>query len=167
MISAIVYSSETGSCERYAKMLAEELKVPAKPLKYCESDRFDQVVYVGWLMAGKITGLDKAREKMHVCAVVQVGMGPAGPEKADEGRNKNKLPAEVAFFCKQGAFHMDKLPLPLRLAMTMMNKKLKAELEQKSGLDAQEQALYKMVTTGDGEPAEWNVDDVVAWCRQH
>ena len=49
----IVYTSNTGFTERYARMLAEETGLPC----YCleESPRGGSAIYLGWLMAGTVS----------------------------------------------------------------------------------------------------------------
>lgn len=165
MISAIVYSSLTGSCEKYAKLLSAKLHVPASPLKKAYVRSGGRVIYIGWLFAGKIVGLKKAAELFDIAAVVQVGMGPVTDGGADICRENNAIAGDVEVFCRQGAFDLNKLPLPLKLIMKLKNKEIASRLEAKGQLNEQEQATYKMATTGVGEPAEWKVDDIVEWAK--
>ena len=166
MISAIVYNSKTGSCERYAKELSHKLVIPCYA-QGCFRPRADaKVIYVSWIMAGKVVGLSKAVKKMDVGAVVAVGMAPAGKKAAEAMRQASGLPAHVGFFLVQGGFHIDKLPLPMKLIMRWKVKDIAARLEEKkrtAPLSAQEQATYEMAKRGDGEPAAWDVDEIVAW----
>ena len=168
MISAIVYNSKTGSCKKYAEMLSAKLAVPAFPYGDSHVRQEGQVIYVSWVMAGSVVGYAKAAKEMSIAAVVAVGMAPVAENSVESGRSKNKIPADVAFFCRQGGFHMDKLPRPMRMIMKLKVKDIAKQLESKKAsgsLDAQEQAMYRMATTGVGEPAEWKVDDIVAWAK--
>ncbi len=165
MIDIVVYTSGTGSCEKYAKILSEKLNIPAVTLEEVGALPGKKVLYIGWLMAGKVVGLEKARGKFLVSAVVQVGMAPVSEERTRAAKEKNRITPEMAFFCKQGAFHMSQLSGPMKVAMKVICKKLEGDLKKKPALNEQERALYRMVTTGDGEPADWNVDDIVAWCK--
>ena len=74
MIDAIVYSSLSGSCEEYAHRMSAALHVPffTEQSHICPTGR--KVVYIGWLLAGKVVGLDKAKERYNVVGVVSVGM---------------------------------------------------------------------------------------------
>lgn len=166
MISAIIYNSKTGSCEKYAQLIANGLTLP--PKKMGSPVRHDgQIVYVGWTFAGSIVGLKKAMQKYNVAAAVQVGMGAVSEKSADFVRQKNGLPETVKVFCRQGGFHMDKLPLPFRLIMKVKNKQIAAGLEKKGQLNEQEQALLNMAKTGSGEPASWDVSDIVDWAKHN
>lgn len=165
MISAIVYNSLTGSCEKYAHLLSAALHVPAFPLGREKVRSGGEVIYIGWLFAGKLTGYRKAAQKLSIAAVVQVGMGAVSEGSADFCREKNAVPAETAIFCRQGAFNLNKLPLPLKLIMKVKNKSIVSRLDAKGQLNEQEQALYVMASTGVGQPAQWEIDDIVAWAK--
>lgn len=165
MISAIIYNSLTGSCEKYANLLSAALHVPAKPLgDFVRPD--GQVIYIGWTFAGKIVGYKKAAAKYDLAAVVQVGMAGGGENSAETARAQNRVPSCVKVFSLQGGFYIAKLPLPLRMIMKVKNKEIAAGLLKKASRDARDQALLTMATTGTGDPASWNVDEVVAWGRE-
>lgn len=169
MFSAIIYNSCTGSCKRYAELISKELSIPAVDLKKA-SGVSGKVLYIGWLMAGSIMGYKKAKEKYSVAAVAQVGMAPVTESSEAQGRQNNDISPDVPLFCLQGGFDINKLPLHFRLMMKLMNKniaeKLRAKAE-KTELNAQEKATLKMAETGVGEPAAWNIDDVIEWCKAH
>lgn len=167
MFSAVVYNSCTGSCKKYAELISEQLGVPAVEFGKARVAGEGKVVYIGWLFAGKIKDCDKALQMYDVGAVVQVGMAPVRDDSEKESRRKNAIKAELPLFCLQGGFNINKLPLPLKLMMKLKNKEIAATLRQKAELTEQERATLKMAETGVGEPAEWCVDDVVAWCKAH
>lgn len=54
-MEAVVYTSNTGSTEHYAKLLGDELRMPvyseeeAKKYLYTGAE----IIYLGWIMAGK------------------------------------------------------------------------------------------------------------------
>jgi len=163
MFSAIIYNSLTGSCKKYAELLSARLHVPAKPMgDYVRPD--GKVIYIGWTFAGKIVGYQKAAKKYDIGAVVQVGMAGGGENSAEAAAAQNSIPACVKVFSVQGGFYMDKLPLPLRLIMKLKNKQIAAGMMKKADRDAREQALLTMASTGTGDPASWNVDEIVTWC---
>ena len=62
-MKAVVYTSQTGFTAWYARLLAEKAGLPAIPLERAarELGRQDGVVFLGWLCAGRISGLKKAR----------------------------------------------------------------------------------------------------------
>lgn len=164
MVSAVVYNSLTGSCEKIAQEISRAVHVPAKPTgEYVRPE--GQIIYVGWTFAGKVVGLGKAMKKYNVAAVVQVGMGAVSDESAAFTREKNQIPQGVAVFCMQGGFNINKLPLPFKLIMKMKNKDIVARLQKKASLNEQELALLTMASTGVGQPANWDVSQIVAWAQ--
>lgn len=167
MFTAVVYNSCTGSCKKYAELIAEQLGINAVEFGKAKGLGDGKVVYVGWLFAGKIMGLDKAFDMYDIGAVCQVGMGAVNEDSEKIGREKNGLKPEMPLFCLQGGFDLKKLPLHYRLMMTLMNKNIAKRLNEKGELNEQEKATLRMAETGYGEPASWCVDDVVAWCKEH
>lgn len=168
MINAIVYNSKTGSCERYARELSRALHIPCYSLDKAPVRSDAQVILVSWVMAGMVMGYKKAAKKLNVAAVVAVGMAPASEKSAAAIREKSQLPADVAVFSKQGAFHLNKLPAPMKLIMKLKVKDIQKQLDAKKAgapLNAQEEALYKMAVTSEGEPASWDVSDIVTWAK--
>lgn len=167
MISAIIYSSTTGSCKKYAEKLSAALHVPAFDAKKVYTPKGREVIYVGWLFAGKVVGLEKAMKDYDVAAVVQVGMSVSGPEANAACREKNALDASVEVFSLQGRFNLNGLPLPLKLIMKIKNKDIVKRLNAvaaKGALTPAQQATLKMAETGYGEPATWDgVQVVIDW----
>ena len=60
MKSIVVYESRYGSTERYAKWIGEELNCKVSKIKDVSIDEllnYDNIVFGGWLEAGKIKGI--------------------------------------------------------------------------------------------------------------
>lgn len=164
MISAIVYNSLTGSGEKYAKLLSKELHIPAKPMgEYVRSDA--QVLFVGWLFAGKVIGYSKARKLYNITAVAAVGMSGGNPGVAEAARAASSIPFPVKVFSLQGGFYMDKLPAPYRVIMKLKNKDIAKRLLAKDELNEREKALLNMARTGSGDPASWDISEIVDWYK--
>lgn len=165
MVNAIVYSSCTGSCKKYAQLISDATNLPAYSLKEFKQQKNKRpIAYVGWLFGGMIVGLNKARRSGRVEAVCQVGMGPDMPALEGIARQKNRLNDKtVPVFYLQGSFNLNKLPLPMKLIMKKKTQEIAAGLEMKGTLSTQEQATYNMAKNGFGEPAEWDISKFVAW----
>lgn len=166
MISAIIYTSTTGSCKKYAEKLSAALHVPAFDVKKSYTPKGREVIYVGWLFAGKVVGLSKAMKDYDVVAVVQVGMADNAAAEAT-CREKNGLASGVQVFSLQGRFDLNGLPLPLKLIMKIKIKDIAKRLNAKAAkaaLTPAEQACLKMAENGEGEPATWDgVQTVINW----
>ena len=169
MIRAIIYNSQTGSCKRYAEELSRKLVLPAYALGQQPAIKGGEVIYVSWVMAGTVVGYSKVKKQLPVAAVCAVGMAPVTDGSVAFGREKNRVPDSVGYFCLQGGFNINKLPLPMNLIMRLKVKDIAKKLEfkrMKAPLSAQEQATYVMATTGSGDPASWDVSPIVAWFKQ-
>ena len=163
MATAIVYHSQTGSCKRYAELLSARLHLPCYADGRAPVRPDTEVIYVGWTMAGKVAGLAKARKRYRLAGVVQVGMSPVGPDSVEQGRSANRLPASIPFFVLQGGFHMRLLPGGMQLVMKPICAKLLKDLSRakaQRSLNPAEQALYTMVSTGEGAPPSWDVSEI-------
>ena len=150
MIDAIVYSSLSGSCEEYAHRMSAALHVPffTEQSHICPTGR--KVVYIGWLLAGKVVGLNKAKERYNVVGVVSVGMGAPAANAEEVCRKKNGLGTDIAVFPLQGRFDLKRLPLPYRLIMKVKIKDIAKRLNAKAAkttLTPAEQACLTMAAS--------------------
>ena len=165
MVSAIIYNSQTGSCKRYAQNLSAALHLPVYPQSACPARPGAEVIFVSWALAGKAVGLKHILADYDLAGLVQVGMSPVYPGSEAAVRKANSLGAGIKVFCRQGAFHMDKLPLPFKLIMKLKCREIAGKLAKKAQLSEAEQALYRMASTGEGEPPTWDVADIASAFR--
>lgn len=102
-ISAVVYTSHTGFTRRYAQWLARRAGLPLHELGGADApERGAQVVYLGWLCAGSVKGLKKARKKWNVRCVCAVGMSPAEEGLAEKLRKESGLVGAPLFYLRGG-----------------------------------------------------------------
>ena len=95
----IVYSSNTGYTEQYAKLLGKALDMPSYQLgNVPKCHKGAEVIYLGWLFAGSIVGYKKCAHKYRVRCVAGVGMSSQTPEMASGLRAAMKIPDSVAVF---------------------------------------------------------------------
>ena len=108
--NAIVYTSNTGYTAQYARLLGEKTGPPVYSLAEAGAKlpAGNCVIYLGWLMAGKVQGYAKAAKRYRVAAVCGVGMGATGSQLADV-RKANSLGNDLPLFTLQGGFDMGKL----------------------------------------------------------
>lgn len=164
MISAVVYNSLTGSCEKYAKLISAALHVPAVPMGgYVRSD--GKVLYIGWARAGSIYGYARAAKKYDVAGAVLVSMSPASEGNLAAARKADNIGEDVKLFNVQGGFNMDKLPVPYKFIMRIINKKIAQRIASLPSPTEAELATLKMARDGKGEPASWNIDEIVNWAK--
>lgn len=131
MKTIVIYTSQTGFTQKYAKWIGERLDAELltladtrkKPEDYFE--QADALIFGGWAMAGKVSGvkwfldrIEKWKEKK--LAIFCTGGSPNDNPEVD-GFLKTALSEEQQkhakiFFCQAG-INYDKMKLPSRLAM--------------------------------------------------
>ncbi len=152
----IVYTSNAGSTERYAKMLSEKTGIPAFELSNAESTD-NEVIYFGWVMAGDIQGLSQAREKFgNIKAVVAVGMMPSEKSK-EEAKGKNKITEE--FFYLPGEFNIKKLKGMYKMMMNMMLRMMKSKVKESD--DPNDQKALELFEKGFDGVKEENLEKLI------
>ena len=64
-MNAIIYTTHTGSTERYARLLAQKTGLPAYSLAEAKKQVFAgaEVIYLGWIMAGSVKGYAEAAKR--------------------------------------------------------------------------------------------------------
>jgi len=104
-MNAIIFTTNTGSTERYAKLLAQKTGLPAYSLAEAKKRVLAgaEVIYLGWIMAGSVKGYAEAAKRYQVRTVCAVGMGQTGTQ-ADSVRKKSGIPADIPLFTLQGNF---------------------------------------------------------------
>ena len=164
--TGIVYTSNTGYTEKYAKLLGEQLGLPGFSAEQADSlPEGTEVLYLGWLMAGVVKGYKKAAQRFSVAAVCGVGMGPAGSQDSDVRKN-NAIPQEVPVFTLQGGFDRTKLHGIYRFMMGVMIKVMGSSRRKKENRTPEEDAMLEMVTNGGNFVDVRQLDGVIAWYRQ-
>lgn len=65
LMNAIIYTTNTGSTERYARLLAQKTGLPAYSLAEAKKQVFAgaEVIYLGWIMAGSVKGYAEATKR--------------------------------------------------------------------------------------------------------
>jgi hypothetical protein len=164
LVSAIYYSSQTGHTRQYARLLAEALSLPWYDMaRRVPAPKSREVIYMGWLFAGKVKGYEKAAKENRVKAVCATGMSPPSDKLTESIRAANKIPADVPVFYMQGGFNMKALPLPLRGIMYFKNKSIAAGLRKVDAMNAHQAATFRMTQKAYSAVDRKNLDPVIAW----
>lgn len=165
--NAIVYTSNTGYTQQYAKLLGEKMGLPVYSLDEAMEKlaRGNAMIYFGWLMAGKVQGYAKASRRYRVTAVCGVGMGATGSQ-TQELRKANALPASMPVFTLQGGFDMARLRGAYKLMMTVMVKTAGKGLAEKQDRTPDEDAMLELMLHGGSRVSEENLAAVWEWYQQ-
>ncbi|MBQ4066197.1 MAG: hypothetical protein IJD22_01010 [Clostridia bacterium] len=161
-MEAIVYTSNTGYSEQYARLLGEKTNLPVYSLSESGAEKGTSVIYIGWLMAGFVSGYDKAKKRYSVEAIIGVGMGETGTQ-LEAVRKNNKVPGSVPVFVLQGGFDMNKLKGIYKFMMKLMVKKLKKDYDGRTDLSEGEEAIVDMLYNGGSYVNEKHLDKVLEW----
>ena len=157
---AIVYTSNTGYTERYAKMLGEKTGLPVYALKEVgkKLEKGTPIIYLGWLMAGSVKGYNKAAKKYEVCAVCGVGLSDTGAMQEDV-RKAHNLPGEMPVFTVQGGMDLDKLRGINKMMIQMLTKSMTSKKDRTEGED---RMVYLLQNGGD-YVSEEHLTAVLEW----
>lgn len=163
-MKAIIYTTQTGSTERYAKLLVHETGLPAYTLAEAKKAVLPggSVIYLGWIMAGCIKGYAAAARRYSVCAVCGVGMGQTGTQE-DSVRKKTAVPANIPLFTLQGGFNVKKLHGIYRLLMEIMVKTAGRGLAAKENRTQEENDMLDMMLNGGKRVRFENLRAVFNW----
>ena len=155
-VSAIVYTSNSGFTAQYATLLSHQTGLPLHRLEESTLPRGTQVLYLGWLCAGKIQGLKKAAARYQVEAVCAVGLAP----ECDLGKlaGDNHW-TELPLFYLRGGYSPARVRGKYKMMMTMM----KAILSKKT--DPQSREALEAIERG----ADWvsapQLEPVLNWLQ--
>lgn len=165
-MNAIIYTTNTGSTERYAKLLAHETGLPAYSLAEAKKKVVSgtEVIYLGWIMASSVKGYAEAAKHYKVRAVCAVGMGQTGTQ-TDVVREKNNIPARIPLFTLQGNFNVKKLHGAYRLMMDIMIKTAGKGLANKQDRTPEEDDMLDMMIHGGERVSVDNLSTVLDWYR--
>lgn len=166
-MKAIVFTSNSGFTKRYAELLAAETGLPVYELKKARGklSAGEEIIYLGWLMAGIVKGYKKAAKRYRVKAVCAVGMARPSDKIIDEIREKHQI-TDAGVFYLQGGFDMEKLHGVYKFMMKTMAKTIGKELEAKADKTDEEAEMLDMYKNGRDMVRPDNLSEVIAWYRR-
>ena len=163
-MNAIIYTTNTGSTERYARLLAERTGLPVYSLIEAKKmvSTGAEVIYLGWIMAGSVKGYAVATKRYKVRAVCAVGMGQTGTQ-TDSVRKKSEIPADIPLFTLQGNFDVKKLRGVYRPMMEIMVKTAGKALAEKTDRTPEEDDMLDMMLHGGERVKAEHLRAVLDW----
>ena len=166
-MEAIIYTTNTGSAEQYAKMLAEQTGLPVFSMEEAKSEveEGSEIIYLGWIMAAQVKGYKTAAKKYKIRAVCAVGMEKTGT-RTEEIRKKTFVPAEVPLFTLQGNFNVKKLHGFYRLMVSMMVKMVTKQLVAKTDRTQRENEMLEIMLQGGENVRKENLAEVLDWYKR-
>lgn len=166
-MEAIIYTTNTGSAEQYAKMLAEQTGLSVFSMEEAKSEveEGSEIIYLGWIMAAQVKGYKTAAKKYKIRAVCAVGMEKTGT-RTEQIRKKTFVPAEVPLFTLQGNFNVKKLHGFYRLMMSMMVKMVTKQLVAKTDRTQRENEMLEIMLQGGENVRKENLAEVLDWYKR-
>ena len=154
MKAIVIYNSQTGFTERYARWIAEATGAACLALSEAKKksmEAYEAIIYGGWACAGGISKLgwfkgnmDKWADKKLI--VFCVGGSPIDNPEIIPALKQNFKESElekVSIFYCPGGFNYEKVSAPSKLMMKMFVKALKAK---KDKTEADEE-MIKMISS--------------------
>ena len=162
--NSIVYTSNTGFTRQYAMLLGEKTGLPVYSLEEAGQRLTpgNTIVYLGWLMAGKVQGYAKASARYHVAVVCGVCMGATGSQIEDV-RKTNAIGSGLPVFTLQGGFDMAKLRGVYKLMMKVMAKTVGKKLAEKKVRTPEEDEMLELMVHGGSRVREEYLTEIVDW----
>ena len=163
-MDAIVYTSNTGFTEKYAKLLGGKLFLPVYSLEEAKGKLAAgaEIIYLGWLMAGTVKGYKPAVRRYRIRAVGAVGMAATGTN-TDQVRKSNHLPEKIPVFTLQGGYDSSQLNPVHKAMMKMVEKMFVQKLEDKLDRSPEEDAMLDMLLHGGDYVREENLAELLQW----
>lgn len=166
-MKAIIYKSNSGFTKKYAEILSEKSGIPAydinEGMKIVSAG--SEIIYMGWLMAGKISGYKKAKAKFNVKCVCAVGMAAFTEKYQQETKEWNAV-KDSEFFYLQGGFDINKLHGMHKFMMKTMIKSMKPKIEKKEEKTLEDLELLEMAEKGKDCVSEENLKGVLEWLKK-
>lgn len=167
-MDALVYVSKNGSTQRYANMLANELKINAYGLKDAKKKlkQGSSIIYLGCIRADNIMDYKKALNLFDVKIVCAVGMGKTG-ENVEKIRKANEIKDEIPLFTLQGAFYLSQLKGLDKLIMKMMKNVLIKQITDKGSLTDDDKDMLQLLNEGGDKVNISNLDSLIKYVKDN
>lgn len=167
-MEAIVYVSNTGNTQRYARLLADQINLPVYSLEESKRNlkKGTEIIYLGWIMANGIKGYKDANEYFSIGIVCAVGMSENGSH-FEEIRKANFIPESIPLFTLQGGLYLEKLKGANKMILKMVLKKVKKELLEKSNRTDQENNMLDLMIHGGSRVCVENLYEVLSCYKEN
>jgi len=163
-IKAIVYFSNTGHTERYAKILGEKTGLPVYDLKTAkaELEQGTRIIFMGWIFMTAIREYVTAAKLFDVAAVCGIGISDNGTLEA-EARDGNDIPEETAYFTIQGGMDKTKVKGLYKIILKILIKWVRST---KNMTESDKRMLWLLENDRD-YVCEENLTAVMKWFEEY
>lgn len=154
-MKAIVYKSNAGHTMQYAIILSKKLNIPCYDIKDAIKylSKGDEIIYLGWVCAGRICGYSKSNKMYDIKCCGAVGIYPSTTEYLTELKNGNNVNQEL--FYMRGGIDYSKLNWLFKKVIKLVGSAIKKE--NKSGSEE----LSQVLENGASFVSEENTKDIL------
>ena len=162
-MAVIVFESNAGHTENYARMLGEIVNVPVFSNKHAKRvlEKNEEVFFMGWLCAETVKGYKKAEKAYNLCGVCAVGMTPPDMINIERLKKHNEIDGKPVFYL-QGGFELDKLTGVYKKMMSAMTSSLQKS-EAKGTLSDKDSQMAALMKEGGSCVKKDNLQSIADW----
>ena len=143
---AIVYESNTGFTEQYARLLEKKIYLPCYPVDQAEHALAEKetIIFLTWVEDGKLQKLKEVSKRYQIEAIGAVGMMKPEEERRLALLSDNRIKGDIPLFQLVGGIHPERLAGKEGKKIAKMAKQI-----EKTGLDtAEEEAILEVLLKG-------------------
>lgn len=152
---AIIYETQGGTSERYAKWLSERLNLVCAPREDLKDDIDERIIYVGWRSGPMIVGLNDFSNRKNVIAAVCVGLEQFDEKAMEILKKKNGI--DRIFYVRGG---MDRSKLSFGQKLLLGAVSIKMLLFNRSPEDKE---VRRVMDRGGDFSSPEQLDEVAEW----
>lgn len=162
----IVYTSQTGFTKEYATLLGKNSGVPVLSMEEALTslDSGSPVFYFGWLMAGGIAGISKAKKAFDLKGICGVGVRPDIEHMTAVFQKKFPLPSGSCFYL-QGGYAPDRLDGNMKKGLAMVLNLLGKKIKSQKKISGEERHLLEVFDKGGSFVSEENLAPLQVWMK--
>ncbi len=164
----IVYTSNTGFTQQYATLLGEATGNAVYSLQEAKKTlpRGTRAIYLGWLMAGHISGLDKANRHLAIHAACGVGLSLPSRQVLDTMAKANGV-RNAPLFYLPGGYDPSKLKGIRRTMLNMVLGGIRQKLAAKSSRTEEDYRQLEIITKGGSLVDVAHIQPLLKWLEQN
>lgn len=165
MIKAIVYTSNSGSTQKYANMLSEELAIPVYTYEEAKNifTKEDEIIYMGWVFCGRIAKYCRALDHFNIKAVCAVGINKTKSIAVSRIKCKNLIENEC--FYLRGAYNKENQKGFIKLVMKFAAVIVKIDVKSNSQSTLSDLENLDMLYNGRNYINKDELEDVIKWAK--
>ena len=164
----IVYTSQTGFTKQYAELLSQETGMQVYTVKEAgfQLPKDSEIIYMGWMMAGHISGLDKATHRYKIPVACGVGMSFPSASVLSIMQKSNYLTDGTLFYL-HGGYAPDKLKGLKRHMLNIVLKGIRQRLAEKPNRTEEEFEQLKYYKEGGSFVSLERLEPLIQWIEAY